>query len=74
MTSVRNMEVPAIKGPTPVSVYSQECFQKFKDFHSGKGALKSPESREKVLAITISPRDFLDYKRKLDRDYEGKDR
>jgi len=74
MTSVRNMELPAIRGPTSESVYSQECFQKFKDFHSREGAFKSPDSREKAVVIDISKRDFLDFLKLLDRDYEGKDR
>jgi len=74
MTSVHNMEVLAIRAPTSESVYSQECFQKFKDFHSGKRAFKSPDSREKALAMNISKRDFLDFRKLLDRDYEEKDR
>ena len=74
MTSVRNMKIPAIRGPTSESVYSQECFQKFKDFHSGKGDFQSPDSRERAVVINISMRDFLDFQELLDRDCEGSGR
>jgi len=49
-------------------------FSKFKNFHSGKGAFKSPDSREKAVVINISKRDFLDFLKLLDRDDEGKDK
>ena len=63
MVSLHNTGVPAIRGPTSESVYSQECFQKYKDFHYGTGAFKSPGSTDKSVAIKISKRDFFDFKK-----------
>jgi len=72
MTSLHNMGVPAIRGPTSESVYSQECFQKYKDFHYGTGAFKYPGSRDRAVAIKISKRDFFDFKDLVDEYCEGK--
>jgi len=63
-----------IRGPTSESVYSQQCFQKFKNIDSGKGAFGYPDSREKAVIINISMRDFLEFFQLLDRVYEGKER
>ena len=72
MTSLHNMGVPAIRGPTSESVYSQECFQKYKDFHYGTGAFKYPGSRDRAVAIKISKRDFFDFKDLVDEYCKGK--
>ncbi|KAG0131597.1 hypothetical protein HOY82DRAFT_519055 [Tuber indicum] len=66
ITPVSEEKAAPIRGPK--SAFTRECVKKFKDWHSGKGAFSSPESRENGLTMEMTMPYFLDFKRALDID------
>ena len=51
--------------------YIEECAHKFREWHSGGGALSSPETREKSLILKVSIRGLMDLKELLGIDNES---
>ncbi|KAG0636578.1 hypothetical protein HOY80DRAFT_909090 [Tuber brumale] len=70
ITSINEEQVAPIGDPE--SAYTEECVRKFKEWHSGKGAFRSPESRENGLIMKITMPHFLDFKKALDIDDDEK--
>ncbi|CUS14382.1 unnamed protein product [Tuber aestivum] len=70
ITSVNEEQVAPIGNPK--SAYTQEFVRRFKEWHTGKGVLSSPEGRENVLTLEITMPHFLDFKKALDIDNDEK--
>jgi len=70
ITSVNEEQVAPIRELESAS--TQECVQKFKEWHSGKGAFRSPDTRENGLTMKMTMPHFLDFKKALDMDDDEK--